>query len=163
MLKYGSDKPDLRFDLEIVDIGDLAQTTAFQVFRGTLEAGGKVRCLNAAGAANKMTRKNLDDLTEFVKRYGGKGCAWVRVEETKFTAAVEKFFEPDFQQKLRERMKAKVGDLLLFVADKEEVVCQALGNLRIHLASLLKLLDPGSHVGLAQLLGFTDFPSFIWD
>ncbi len=85
MLKYGSDKPDLRYGLEIVDIGDIAQTTAFQVFRGAMDSGGKVRCLNVEGGASKLTRKNLDDLTEFVKRYGGKGCAWVKVEEQKFT------------------------------------------------------------------------------
>ncbi len=161
MLKYGSDKPDLRYGLEIVDIGDIAQTTAFQVFRGAMDSGGKVRCLNVEGGASKMTRKNLDDLTEFVKRYGGKGCAWVKVEEQKFTGAVEKFLEPEVQQKLRARMSAKAGDLLLFVADTEDVVCQAMGNLRQHLATLLKLYDPTA--ANYQIAWVYDFPSFIWD
>jgi aspartyl-tRNA synthetase len=161
MLKYGSDKPDLRYGLEIVDIGDIAQTTAFQVFRGAVDSGGKVRCLNVEGGASKMTRKNLDDLTEFVKRYGGKGCAWVKVEEQKFTGAVEKFLEPEVQQKLRTRMSAKAGDLLLFVADTEDVVCQAMGNLRQHLATLLKLYDPTA--ANYQIAWVYDFPSFIWD
>ena len=161
MLKYGSDKPDLRYGLEIVDIGPLAQATAFQVFRGALEAGGKVRCLNVEGAANKLTRKNLDDLSEFVKRYGGKGCAWIKVEEQKFSGGIEKFLEPAIQQGLREQLKARAGDLLLFVADKEEVVCQALGNLRNHLATTLKLYDPAS---LEYKMAWVyDFPSFIWD
>jgi aspartyl-tRNA synthetase len=108
-----------------------------------------------------MTRKNLDDLTEFVKRYGGKGCAWVKVEEQKFTGAVEKFLEPEVQQKLRARMSAKAGDLLLFVADTEDVVCQAMGNLRQHLATLLKLYDPTA--ANYQIAWVYDFPSFIWD
>ncbi len=121
------------------------------------------RCasLNVEGAAAKLTRKNLDDLTEFVKRYGAKGCAWVKVEEQKFTGAIEKFLEPEFQLKLRERMKAKAGDLLLFIADKEDVVCQALGNLRSHLASMLRLYDPVS--ADYQVAWVYDFPSFIWD
>lgn len=161
MLKYGSDKPDLRYGLEIVDIGEIAKQTAFQVFRGAVDSGGKVRCINVEGAAPKLTRKNLDDLTDFVKRYGGKGCAWVKVEEQKFTGAIEKFLEPPVQQKLRETMKAKAGDVLVFVADKEDVVCQALGNLRAHFANLLKLYDPDAAV--YKIAWIYDFPSFIWD
>jgi aspartyl-tRNA synthetase len=161
MLKYGSDKPDLRYGLEIVDIGAIAQTTAFQVFRGALDAGGKVRGINVEGAANKLTRKNIDDLTEFVKRYGGKGCAWVKVEEQRFSGGIEKFLEPAIQQQLREHMKARPGDLLLFVADTEPVVCQALGNLRIHLANTLKLYDPAALD--YKMTWVYDFPSFIWD
>ncbi len=161
MVKYGSDKPDLRYGLEIVDIGDIALDTSFQVFRGALDAGGKVRGINVEGAANKLTRKNIDELTEFVKRYGGKGCAWVKVEEQRFSGGIEKFLEPGIQQLLRERFKAKAGDLLLFVADKEDVVCQALGNLRAHLATMLKLFEPtGNDFKIAWVY---DFPSFIWD
>jgi aspartyl-tRNA synthetase len=161
MLKYGSDKPDLRYGLDIVDLGAIAQATSFQVFRGAAEAGGKVRGINVEGAANKLTRKNLDDMTEFVKRYGGKGCAWVKVEEQKFTGAIEKFLEPDIQRQLRDLLKARAGDLLIFVADKEDVVCQALGNLRAHLASTLKLYDPAALD--YKIAWIYDFPSFIWD
>jgi aspartyl-tRNA synthetase len=161
MLKYGSDKPDLRYGLEIVDLGAIAQATSFQVFRAAVEAGGKVRGINVEGAANKLTRKNLDDMTEFVKRYGGKGCAWVKVEEQRFTGAIEKFLEPDIQRQLRDLMKARPGDLLIFVADKEDVVCQALGNLRAHLASTLKLYDPAAPD--YRIAWIYDFPSFIWD
>jgi aspartyl-tRNA synthetase len=161
MLKYGSDKPDLRYGLEIVDVGDIAAQTEFTAFKGTLEAGGKVRALNASGAAEKFTRKQIDELAEIVKRLGGKGCAWVKVEAEKFTGGVEKFLAAPIQQLLRERLNAKAGDLLLFVADKEDVVCQSLGTLRQHLASVLKLYDPNSlDYKIAWVL---DFPSFIWD
>jgi aspartyl-tRNA synthetase len=157
MLKYGSDKPDLRYGLEIVDIGDIAAETEFSVFRDTLASGGRVRALNATGGG-KFTRKQIDELPEVVKRYGGKGCAWTRVEAEKFSGGSEKFLTPPVQQRLRERLSAKAGDLLLFVADKEDVVCQALGNLRQHLAVQLGLVK-----GDFKIAWITDFPSFIWD
>lgn len=161
MLKYGSDKPDLRYGLEIVDIGDIAAQTEFQAFRGTLDAGGKVRALNASGAAERFSRKQIDELAEVVKRSGGKGCAWVKVEAEKFTGGIEKFLTASIQQQLRQRLGAKTGDLLLFVADKEDVVCQSLGTLRTHLATVLKLYDPN---GLDyQIAWVLDFPSFLWD
>jgi aspartyl-tRNA synthetase len=161
MLKYGSDKPDLRYGLEIVDVGDIAAQTEFQAFKGTLETGGKVRALNASGAAEKFSRKQIDELAEVVKRAGGKGCAWVKVEAEKFAGGIEKFLPPPIQQQLRERLGAKAGDLLLFVADKEDTVCAGLGTLRQHLASVLKLYDPNAlDYKIAWVL---DFPSFLWD
>src|SRR5262249_11243906 len=161
MLKYGSDKPDLRFGMEISDLGDLAGQSEFQVFKTTLAGGGKVRGLNAAGAADKFSRKGLDELGEFVKRSGGKGLAWIKVEPDKFTSPIEKFLPQPVQQALRERLAAKAGDLLLIVADKEDTVCQALGNLRNHLAGQLKLIDPDKlDYKVAWVI---DFPSFIWD
>jgi aspartyl-tRNA synthetase len=151
MLKYGSDKPDLRYGLEIVDVGDIAAQTEFQAFKGTLESG----------AAEKFSRKQIDELAEVVKRVGGKGCAWVKVEAEKFAGGIEKFLAAPVQALLRERLNAKAGDLLLFVADKEDVVCQGLGTLRTHLASVLKLYDPNAlDYKIAWVL---DFPSFIWD
>jgi aspartyl-tRNA synthetase len=150
----------LRYGLEIVDIGDIAGETEFSVFRDTLAAGGKVRALNASGGG-KFTRKQIDELPEIVKRYGGKGCAWTRVEAEKFAGGSEKFLAPAIQQRLRERLRAQAGDLLLFVADKEDVVCQALGNLRQHLAPALGLLDPAKRA--FKIAWVLDFPSFIWD
>src|SRR5437660_5990826 len=85
MLRYGTDKPDLRFGLEIVDIGNLAAQTEFKVFRGTLEAGGKVRAINVPGAADKFSRKGLDELEQVVKRLNAKGMAWIKVEADKLT------------------------------------------------------------------------------
>src|SRR5262249_55422641 len=91
MLRYGSDKPDLRFGLEIVDIGDVAALTEFKVFRGTLESAGKVRGINVKGAAEKFSRKGLDELEQIVKRLNAKGLAWIKVEADKLTSPIEKF------------------------------------------------------------------------
>jgi aspartyl-tRNA synthetase len=161
MLKYGSDKPDLRFGLEIAELSDLAGESEFRVFKDTLAAGGKVRGLNVKAAADKVTRKQLDELTPFVQPYGAKGVAWIKVEKDKFTSPIDKFLPQPVQQKLRERLGAEAGDLLVLLADKEDVVCQALGSVRVHLASLLKLFDPAKpDFKVAWVL---DFPSFIWD
>jgi aspartyl-tRNA synthetase len=161
MLRYGSDKPDLRYGLEIVDVGDLAERTEFRVFRDTVARGDKVRGLNAKGAAARFSRKELDGLAEFACRYGAQGLAWVKVEADKFTSPIEKFLPAPVQQELRQRLAAQPGDLLLFVADKESVVCQALGNLRTHLAGVLKLYDPAKkEFAIAWVM---DFPLFTWD
>jgi aspartyl-tRNA synthetase len=161
MLRYGSDKPDLRFGLEIVDIGDVAAQTEFKVFRSTLDAGGKVRGINVKDAADKFSRKGLDELEQIVKRAGAKGMAWIKVEAEKLTSPIEKFLPSPVQQALRQRMGAKPGDLGLFVADTEDVVCQSLGTLRNHLAAQLKLIDLAKpEFKVAWIL---DFPSFIWD
>jgi len=161
MLRYGTDKPDLRYGMEVVDVSDLAGRTEFGVFRDTVAAGGTVRALNARGAVEKFSRKGLDELTEYVRRLGAKGLAWVKVEAEKFTAPIEKFLPAAVQQELRGRLGAGPGDLLLFVADKEEVVCQALGSLRAHLAGVLKLYDPSARDYKAAWI--VDFPSFVWD
>jgi aspartyl-tRNA synthetase len=161
MLRYGTDKPDLRYGLEIADVSDLAARTEFKVFRGTLESGGRVRGLNAKGAADRFSRKGLDELEQLVKRQGAKGLAWIKVEADKLTSPIEKFLPPPVQQTLRERFAATPGDLLLLAADKEDVVCQALGNLRAHLATVLQLYDPAKlHYQIAWVI---DFPSFLWD
>jgi aspartyl-tRNA synthetase len=161
MLRYGSDKPDLRYAMEIVDLGDLVPQTTFKVFQDTIAAGGKVRALNVKGAADKFSRKGLDELTEFVKGFKAKGLAWIKVEAEKFNSPIEKFLPAPVQQALRERFGAEAGDLLLFVADKEDVVCQALGNLRTHLATTLKLVDPTKPI--FKIAWVVDFPLFMWD
>ena len=161
MLKYGSDKPDLRFGLEIAELSDLASQTTFKVFQDAVSSGGKVRGLNVSGSAEKFSRKGLDQLAEFVGRLGAKGLAWIKVEVDKFTSPIEKFLPADVQTALRQRLKAGAGDLLLIVADKEEVVCQSLGALRTHLAATLSLIDPSRRDFKAAWV--VDFPSFIWD
>lgn len=161
MLKYGSDKPDLRFGLEIVELSDLAPQTTFKVFQEVASSGGKVRGLNVSGGAEKFSRKGLDQLAEFAGRLGAKGLAWIKVEADKFTSPIEKFLPAEVQTALRQRLKAGAGDLLLIVADKEEVVCQALGALRTHLAATLGLVDPSRRDFKAAWI--VDFPSFIWD
>jgi aspartyl-tRNA synthetase len=161
MLRFGSDKPDLRYGLEIQELSDLAAQTEFTVFRGALESGGKVRGLNAKGAADKFSRKGLDELAEVVKRFQAKGLAWLKVEAEKLNGPVEKFLPAAVQQALRQRLSAHPGDLLLFMADAEDVVCQALGNLRTHLAAVLKLYDPDRPD--YKIAWVYDFPSFLWD
>ena len=162
MLRYGSDKPDLRYDLEITDVGDLAAQTEFPLFKEALAAGGRVRGLNAKGAAEKFSRKNLDELAEQVRQLKGKVLAWVKVEADKLGSSIAKFLTPEVQQGLRERFAARPGDLILLVAaDTEDAVCQALGGLRTLLASKLALVDPAKRQ--FKIAWILDFPSFIWD
>jgi aspartyl-tRNA synthetase len=161
MLRYGSDKPDLRYGLEIIELSDWAEQTDFKVFRSAVESGGKVRGINAKGAGDKFSRKGLTDLETFVQRLGAKGLAWIKVESGKLNSPIEKFLAAGSQQSLREKLGAQPGDLLLIVADLEDVVCQSLGTLRQHLAATLKLYDPAkSDFKVAWVV---DFPSFLWD
>jgi aspartyl-tRNA synthetase len=161
MLRYGSDKPDLRYGLEIVELSDLATQTTFKVFQSAVEAGGKVRGINAKGAAAQFSRKGLDDLEQFVKGFGAKGIAWIKAEAEKLVSPIEKFLPAEVQKTLRQHFGAEAGDLLLIVADTEEVVCQALGSLRTQLAGLLKLFDPCKKD--YQIAWVVDFPLFTWD
>jgi aspartyl-tRNA synthetase len=161
MLRYGTDKPDLRYGMEIVDIADLASQSEFSVFRGTLEQQGKVRGLNVKGAAERFSRKGLDELTEQVRRCGAKGLAWIKVEAERFNSPIEKFLPAPVQAALRQQMNAEAGDLLLLVADQEEAVCQSLGTLRENLAEQLGLVDPTrQEYAIAWII---DFPAFIRD
>jgi aspartyl-tRNA synthetase len=161
MLRYGSDKPDLRFALEIVELSDWAAATEFQVFKSAVAGGGKVRAITVPSAAEKFSRKQLDELTEFVKQYNAKGLAWIKVEAAKLTSPIEKFLPAVSQQALREKLKAGPGDLLLFVADREANVAQALGALRGELGRRLGLIDPNNKD--FKFAWVVDFPSFIWD
>jgi aspartyl-tRNA synthetase len=161
MLKYGSDKPDLRYSMEIVELSDWASATQFKVFLDAVSSGGKVRALCTKGAAETYSRKKLDEATEFVKTFGAKGMAWIKVEADKFNSPIEKFLPAEAQKQLRQKMGAGAGDLILFVADKEEVVCQALGQMRTKLAAELKLYDNTKPD--YKIAWIYDFPSFIWD
>jgi len=157
MRRFGSDKPDLRFGLEIIDCSDLSSQTEFQVFK----SAACVRAVNTGQVADKFSRKQLDELTEFVKGFNAKGLAWVKVEAEKLNSPIEKFLPAPVQSALRERTGAKSGDLLLFVADTEDVVCQALGALRGELARRLGLIDPARPE--FRVAWVVDFPSFVWD
>jgi aspartyl-tRNA synthetase len=161
ILRYGTDKPDLRYGMEIIDVGDMAGQSEFKVFQETLAAGGKVRGLNVKGAAEKFSRKGLDEMGELVKGYGAKGLASIKVEAEKLASSIEKFLPAEVQKQLRQRMAAEPGDLLLFVADTEAVVCQSLGALRAQLASQLKLYDPAKKD--FKIAWVIDFPLFSWD
>ena len=174
MLKYGSDKPDMRYGMEIIDFSDIAGKSEFKVFKDVIAAGGVVRGIRAVKAADKFSNTDLKPggkLSEFVSRYGAKGLAWMKVEAGKFTGSIEKFFNAELQTALRERFAVETGDVLLFVADKHRVVCDALGALRQHLAGILKLYTnwwergEGAKPTAADfsIAWVVDFPSFMHD
>jgi len=140
MSRYGSDKPDVRFGLELVDVTDIAAESDFRVFRSVVENKGNVSAINVKGCAH-FSRGQLDAMTPFVAQYGAKGAAWMRLAEQGLESNIVRFFGEGLQQRLRERLKAEVGDLLVFVADKPDIVYQALGNLRLKLGNDLKLID----------------------
>ena len=142
MEKYGSDKPDLRFGLELVDIGEIAGNCDFAVFKKTMESGGRVRGLNAKGAADNYSRKDIDGLTEYVGEYGAKGLAFFKVTDEGLHSPIAKFFSDEDKQKIMDAMGVEVGDLLFFVADQCAVTSAALAALRNRLGKELKLYDP---------------------
>ncbi|MGO8748186.1 MAG: aspartate--tRNA ligase [Thermoguttaceae bacterium] len=146
MERFGHDAPDLRFGMEIVDLTDLARESEFRVFRGAVEAGGRVRAINAKGAADKYSRKTIDELTEWIKQdFAAKGLAWFKVEANGTLASpIAKNFSPDLLAKIAARMGAGPGDFLLIVADKFEITCKALYGLRKRLGAELKLYDPAT-------------------
>ena len=140
MNRFGSDKPDTRFALELIDMNEFAKNSSFNVFKSTSESGGQVRGLNVKGKADAYSRKDMDNLIEYAKQYGAKGMAWMKVEEDGLKGAVAKFFTEDSEELIR-LMDAEPGDLLVFVADKKEIVYQALGELRLKFGRDLDLID----------------------
>ncbi len=161
MERYGHDAPDLRFKMELIDCSDLASQAEFRVFREAVDSGGRVRGLNAKGAAPQFSRKRIDELTEFVKQdFGAKGLAWFRVEDDgKLWSPIAKNFSDAWLAQLGQRMDAAAGDLLLFVADSWTVTCKALAGLRKRLGSELKLYRPGT----MHFSWVVEFPMFDWD
>lgn len=140
METYGSDKPDLRFDLPLVDVADLVIDSEFKVFANVAKSGGRVKGINAKGCA-KYSRREIDALTEYVAIYGAKGLAWLKVTESGVESSISKFFTPEQLNALCERLQAEPGDLLMFVADKPLVVADALGHLRCEIAKREGLID----------------------
>jgi aspartyl-tRNA synthetase len=144
MERFGSDRPDLRYSLELKDLADLADLTEFKVFKQARESGHRIRGLCAPGGASRYSRKDLDGLTEFAAGFGTKGLVWLKLEADGMTGPTAKFFAKEAQDSLRERFSAKAGDLILIVADTQAVTSQALSNLRARLAAELELYDPKS-------------------
>ena len=134
MSRYGSDKPDTRFDMELINVSQLGHEMDFKVFKDTVENNGEIKAIVAKGAADQYTRKDMDALTEFVNIYGAKGLAWVKVTDEGLTGPIARFFEDKDAEQLKSLTEASAGDLVMFVADKPEVVAQSLGALRIKLA-----------------------------
>ncbi|MBS7344456.1 MAG: aspartate--tRNA ligase [Caryophanon sp.] len=159
MNRFGSDKPDVRFGLELVDLSDLAEKTTLKVFTGAIEDGGVVKAINFKGGADTFTRKELDELANFVAIYKAKGLAWLKVTEEGLVGPIAKFFGDEVTAALIERMDAQVGDLLLFGADKANIVHDALGALRLKLGKEHGLIDESKF----EFLWIVDWPLFEYD
>jgi aspartyl-tRNA synthetase len=156
--RFGVDNPDMRFGLELVELSDIVRNAGFKVFADIVSSGGIVKGLNAKGCSG-MSRKEIDDLTEFAKIYGAKGLAYVKITAEGWQSPIAKFFSEEEIASMNMAFDAHEGDLLLFVADKPKIVNDSLGKLRNHLANLLGLLDGKTY----RFVWITDFPLFEWD
>lgn len=159
MNRYGSDKPDTRFGMELVDVSEIVKNAGFKVFASAVTSGGQVKAINAKGAASKYSRKDIDALGEFAARYGAKGLAWLKAENEGLKGPVAKFFTEAEQSQIAAATNAETGDLLLFVADKKSVVADALGALRNKLGKELGLIDESKF----NFLWVTDWPLLEYD
>ena len=155
MDNYGSDKPDLRFDMKLMDISEYVKGSDFKVFNAVLEHGGQVKCIKVDGYAN-IPRRELDGLVQFVQIYGAKGLAWIQYSEEGIKSPFKKFYSDETFQKIAEATGAKTGDLLLVVADQRLVVAQALGQLRLEMGRRRGPIDPDE----LKFLWIVDFPMY---
>ncbi|WP_122646332.1 aspartate--tRNA ligase [Enterococcus mediterraneensis] len=158
MARYGSDKPDTRFAMELIDLSETVKDVDFKVFQMALENGGVVKALNAKGAASRYSRKDMDQLGQYVGQFGAKGLAWLKVEEDGLKGPIAKFLA-DKQDAIIQATDAEVGDLLMFGADKFDVVSAALGAVRTRLGKELELIDTTKF----NFLWVTDWPQFEYD
>jgi aspartyl-tRNA synthetase len=156
MDRFGSDKPDTRFGLELVNVSDIVENSGFQVFSSVVKNGGSVRAINAKGCVEKFARREIDALVDFVKIYGAKGMAWISMKEDGMQSPITKFFTDDEMDALLKRTGAETGDIIFFVGDKDKVVYDSLGALRLKLAKKLELIDESQW----DLLWVVDFPQF---
>jgi aspartyl-tRNA synthetase len=156
--RFGLDKPDTRFGLELRDVSDIVAESKFNVFSGVVKKGGIVKALNAKGCID-FSRKEIDDLTDFVAVYRARGMAWIKVRENEWQSPIVKFFSEDEKKALAERIEMQPGDLIFFVADQPKVVNESLGNLRNLLGKRLGLIDEKRF----EFLWITRFPMFEYD
>ena len=159
MNRYGSDKPDTRFGMEITDLGDVFRDTQFKVFRGALDSGGVVKAINAKGLAC-ITTGQIENLTELAKQAGAKGLAFIKVENGEWKSPIVKFFTDAEKAALIERLAIKEGDLILFGADKWETACETLGRVRLRVAEILGTLKDSTAL---NFLWVVDFPLLAWN
>ena len=159
MNRYGSDKPDTRFSMELQDISDLVKDSGFGVFSGAVQSGGSVRCIVAKNAAKILSRKEIDKLTEFVRGIGAKGLAFIRWADETPTCAFSKFFTEEQMQTILHTIQCEKGDVALFVADKNSIVLPVLGALRLEVAKKLDIIPEDK----LNFLWITEFPFFEWD
>jgi aspartyl-tRNA synthetase len=156
--RYGSDKPDRRFEMELVDLGETFRESSFKVFRGALDAGGVIKAINAKGFAG-ITIGQAGELTEIAKLHGAKGLAFIKVENGEWKSPIVKFFNDTEKTALRSKLNMEEGDCVFFAADKWEIACDVLGRLRLRIAEIQKLAPAGE---IWNFLWVTDFPLFEW-
>jgi aspartyl-tRNA synthetase len=159
MDRFGSDKPDTRFGLELVDVSDIVKNSEFKVFSDAVAKGGSVRIINAKGCGKVFSRREIDALVEYVKTYRAKGMAWISVEENELKSAITKYLSEHETGEILKRAGAESGDIIFFMADRDEVVFDALGHLRLELARKLDIIDKKSF----NFLWVTDFPLLEYD
>lgn len=159
MDRFGSDKPDLRFGFEIKDLSPIVQKCGFSVFENALESGGSVRAINVNGYESQFTRKNITELENVAKLFGAKGLAWMKITGEGISSPIAKFMTEETINNIISSMDAKAGDLILFVADKNTVVFNALGHVRIEAAKKLDIIDKDAF----NFLYVTEFPLFEFD
>ncbi len=159
MDRFGSDKPDTRFGLELKDLSDLLQDCEFKVFAGALKNGGSVRAINAKGCEPKFARREIDSLVDYVKIYRAKGLAWISVTEEGLKSPITKFLKQEEIDAIMDRMDARPGDIIFFMADCNKVVYDSLGNLRLEIARRLNMIDENKY----NLLWVVDFPLLEYD
>jgi len=160
MDRYGSDKPDLRFGLELINVTDDVKGSSFSVFENAIQGGGSVRCIRVPGGADKFSRKRIDELGEHVKTYRAKGIAWMSLKEEGMQCSFAKFLSPAQLAGVMKKTGAQNGDIVFFIADaKETVVFASLGALRLELGRSLGLIDENRY----ELLWVTEFPLLEWD
>ncbi len=159
MDRYGVDKPDVRFGMELKDVSELVKDCDFKVFTSAVESGGSVRAIVVEGGAEAYSRKKIDKLEAFVKDFKAKGLAWAKVKEDEIQSPILKFIGDDTMDAILNKLEAKVGDLVLFVADKNDTVYAALGNLRNHIADEMGLIPED----VIAPLWIVEFPLFEYD
>jgi len=158
MERYGTDRPDTRFGLPLTEVTGIVAESEFQVFRQAVERGGIVKALRVPGGKD-LSRKELDDLIDFVKIFGAQGMAWIKIQPEGWQSPITKFLQQGVQRALEQRLGIETGDVILFVADQRKIVNDSLGNLRVRLGQQLGLIDPDEF----NFVWITDFPLVQWD
>jgi aspartyl-tRNA synthetase len=161
--RYGSDKPDRRFEMELVDLGEIFRDSSFKVFRSALDAGGVVKAINAKGFAG-ITIGQAGELTEIAKLHGAKGLAFIKIENGEWKSPIVKFFSDAEKKALQSTLNIEEGDCVFFGADKWAIACEVLGRLRLRIAEIQKLVGSGKGQSGSDwdFLWVTDFPLFEW-
>lgn len=159
VMKYGTDRPDTRFDLELQDISDVFKNSDFKVFKGALDKGGIIKALNLKGRADTLSRKEIDELTDYALTLGAKGLAWIRVQQGEWQSPIIKFFSEEEKAGLKKALGLEDGDIAFFGADSSYIVNLVLSNIRLRLGEKLGLIDKNKY----EFLWIVDFPLFEFD